>query len=283
MIPQPLHSIRTSFMLYLDNLWCSRGQAYQNYSGSLYNMPSPQDRSFDCFTSPFRQWVADSSVSGANICSGVWDQTSTFIPTGTGVIPDYNNGRILTNKGLVTGSLTTTFAMKEINLFMSTESEQQIIFDGRLQKYPEFPNRAPTTGINANVRPYPCAYLIAKNYNAIPFQIGGGLNYKYTMRVILMADSDYLLEGATSLAQSQRDKFFIEFPPALLPFNQFGGLKSGVFNYAQMVSSMDSDPAKMVFIERVNVSLLDTPKLTSINENASIAIIDFDLCLPRFP
>lgn len=281
---QYLHSLKTSFMLYLDHQILDQGLAYQNYSGNLYKINEWQDQQWDVYASPFRQWVSDASISGANIPYGITDASGNFIPGGglSGVIIDYNNGRVKVQKGLLTDpTISASFALKELNIYMTSENEQQVLFDERHKKYPAFPIQVPNTGINMKMRPYPSMYLIGKRFNATPFEFGGTKNFKYTFRVLSLCDSDYLLDGVISIFQASKDKYFALFPNNLLPIDRNGDLKSGQFNYANVSHDLEQDGANLIYIERCDISTLAIEQEQRLNESLKVAVMDFDVSIPR--
>ena len=60
----------SSMMLTIDHVICGTGEGYTNYSGSFY----PTQKKFNQYhqlSLPYKQIIADTSVSGANILQGV--------------------------------------------------------------------------------------------------------------------------------------------------------------------------------------------------------------------
>ena len=65
MKPQYQHELMTSFMLWFDHELLQKGEAYSNQTGVLYydndsRLPSP----YKAYSSPYKQWVNDSSITG---------------------------------------------------------------------------------------------------------------------------------------------------------------------------------------------------------------------------
>ena len=66
------HKITNSFMLWFDNFLLSKGEAFSNKTGTFYNADDPFiDSSFEAFSSPYKQFVNDSSIDGAIVKTGI--------------------------------------------------------------------------------------------------------------------------------------------------------------------------------------------------------------------
>ncbi len=127
-----LNNLMSSFYLWLDHKILNDGEAFINYSGSLYEDYDPNyDGISSIYSSPFRQWVYDSSIIGANIPSGVTLNNNTFLPRGTsGLSLDFNKGRVIFDSNLVANkNLSANFAFKEFNLYYTNEKDEQLLFE----------------------------------------------------------------------------------------------------------------------------------------------------------
>ena len=72
MNPTYLTSLMPSFYLWLDHEILQRGNAFTVFSGQMYSGMDYNYSNMVTYTSPFRQWVSDSSVTNAVIPSGVY-------------------------------------------------------------------------------------------------------------------------------------------------------------------------------------------------------------------
>ena len=62
----------SSLLLYIDNKILTKGEAYTNItSGSVYPI-SNQYNGIHTYATPFKQLVSDTSIVGANVLSGVF-------------------------------------------------------------------------------------------------------------------------------------------------------------------------------------------------------------------
>ena len=72
MKPQYQHKVMTSFLLWFDNFLLTKGEAFSNKTGSFhYVSDSRLPSSYRAFSSPYKQFVNDSSIPGAIVKSGI--------------------------------------------------------------------------------------------------------------------------------------------------------------------------------------------------------------------
>ena len=71
MKPQFDNEVMSSFYLWFDHTLTNVGEAYTNY-GSLFYPVNNMYQAYSTYGSPFRQFVADASITGATILSGVY-------------------------------------------------------------------------------------------------------------------------------------------------------------------------------------------------------------------
>ena len=160
MKPQFQHTLVTSFYLWFDNHLQKRGEAYKNKTGVFYNMSDDRlDDTYNVYSSPYKQFVVDSGLNtsvvdsqgtaGATVIdriSGTREAgTTTFeITRGTsGLKIDYENGRVfftgdaagnLPGNGL---SISGGFAVKDFNLYMTNQTEEDLVEKLRKDDYGE--------------------------------------------------------------------------------------------------------------------------------------------------
>ena len=121
MKPSYMTNLMSSFYLWLDHELASVGQGFQVTSGRLYPVQDSNYGGYNVYSSPFRQWITDSSVSGAVVPSGVYFN-GTFIPKGSGVTINYNKGEVLLNTGLGRpNTITAQYAKKDFNIYYTDD------------------------------------------------------------------------------------------------------------------------------------------------------------------
>ena len=113
----------SSFLLYLDNRILTKGEAYTNVSGtSLYSV-SNHYNTIHTYAAPYKQLVADTSIPGATIASGVI-QDGVFYETGSAA--DLHSINHYEGQWYFTGTkssdvLTANYSIKDFNVYLSNQ------------------------------------------------------------------------------------------------------------------------------------------------------------------
>ena len=69
---QFVHTLTNSFMLWFDHFLLEKGEAFSNQTGTFYHTPDNfLDDSYVPFSSPYKQFVTDSSITGATLPTGI--------------------------------------------------------------------------------------------------------------------------------------------------------------------------------------------------------------------
>jgi hypothetical protein len=123
MIEQFQHKAVTSFMLWFDNFLLKKGQAFSNKTAVFthYNDDRLDDR-YKAFGSPYKQWVNDSSIVGADIPSGVYINNQ-FSGRGSNLMLDFQNGRALISGVSSSATISGSFALKDFNIYFTNDDE----------------------------------------------------------------------------------------------------------------------------------------------------------------
>jgi len=277
-----LNNLTSSFYLWLDHEILSKGQAFINYTGKLYSTYDPVYESVSStYSSPFKQWVYDSSVNGAIVPSGIYSNT-TFIPRNTsGLSLDYNNGRVIFNNNIITNNnLTAAYSLKEFNLYFTDEREDKLLFENAYTVRPKFTQI--TGGLSYQEIPYPCIFIKNRSNENIPFAFGGQDKTESMIRCIVLAKDAFSLDSVISILNDSARKVFPLLNPADLPFNYLGDFKTGTnFNYVNLCNVQPA--SNYTYIDRVTVSKLDENTNMYVNKKVMIAIVDFELYNVRYP
>lgn len=267
----------SSFYLWLDHKILNDGEAFINHSGNLYEEYDPNyDGISSIYSSPFRQWVYDSSVIGANIPSGVTLNNNTFLPRGTsGLSLDFNKGRVIFDSNLVVNkNLSANFAFKEFNLYYTNEKDEQLLFEN---SYPITSTiQGITGGLGYQDLPFPCVFIKNRITENSPFSFGGLDNTETSIRCVVLATNSFSLDSLLSIAADSFTNVFPVLNNTELPFNYLGDLKlSTPFDYKNICNSYANN--SLAFIKNVTVSKLDEIKNSKTNKKSIGALIDFDI------
>ena len=280
MIEQFQHKTTNSFMLWFDNYLLKKGQAYSNKSGIFYYYADDRlDDRFKAFGSPYKQWVNDSSISGATIPSGVYISGS-FHPRNSGLLLDFTNGRALISGTASTSSVSGSFAVKDFNIYFTNDSEEDLIVD---KKY--MPNSTVFSAIESYAQPYdnvvPAIFLSSLSINNSPFSFGGEDTTKVQMKAVVIAENSYQLDGALSIFADSLNEVFPTIPFSGNPTTEYGDVKNGLYSYDSLKNQYNTQP--LFFIEDVVTSKLSDKARKSLENDLFIGFIDFEIHQQRFP
>ena len=125
------HKVTTSFFLWFDNFLLKKGEAYSNKTGQLYYYSDPRlDSDYVAYGSPYKQWVTDSSITGATIPTGVHFGTDTS-GRSDGIAFDFDNGRVLVEDSITGSTITGEFAVKDFSIYLTNDTEDDLIVENK--------------------------------------------------------------------------------------------------------------------------------------------------------
>lgn len=237
MIPNFDQLIIPSFVLYVDNFLSVEGQAFTVTGGGLYPTIDPvKSPQFNIYSAPFRPWIADSSVSGAYIPSGIYNG-NTFLSRTSGLNIDFQNGRIITS-GISAPQLTGSYSVKDYSILYTSDTEEEILFNNKYSFVPKYNFNQPQAGITGNEITLPAIFVKYEEGENLSVELGEGLiNTNSTFRCIVLADNEAILDNILGRIRDKTRKNFAIFRQSDLPYDYFGDLKNGNYNYINLVNN----------------------------------------------
>jgi len=281
MKPQYQHELMTSFFLWFDHELLQKGESYSNKTGTLYaQSDSRLPNSYISLQSNYKQWVNDSSITGA---------INPIIPTdfeGSGrandIVFDFDNGRLIETGSVLSAgdTLTGTFAVKDFNVYLSNESEEDLIIENKFKLNSRY--GIPTM---SGVEPYdqvtPAIFLNVEYMRNEGYSFGGEDKTSNSIKAVVLADNEYQLDGALSIFADTARKSFAKIPFSDHPATEYGDIKGGSFNYTNLNNTyFESNP---YFIEDVTVSKFSQRAQSSVPGDIKVGFIDFDVSTVRYP
>ena len=113
------------------------------------------------------------------------------------------------------------------------------------------------------------------------FAFGGEDLTKNIIKAVVIADSEYQLDGALSIFADTARKTFSKIPFSGHPSTEYGDIKGGTYNYLTLSDSYSSEIP--YFIEDVTVSKFSERAQSKLPGNLKVGFIDFDVSTNRFP
>jgi hypothetical protein len=263
-----------SFMAYLDHSLIKNAQAYINHSGYFYPSNTIYNGKYT-YASPFSQFIADTSLSGPVIMSGIW-LSGTFTTTGTngfyGI--DYQQGRTYFSTQVVGNTAVSgQYAIKDFNICLTSDSDEQILFENKVNLRPKL-SIAPTGLLNNEIT-YPVIFLKKESSEDKPFAFGGTKESHLTIKAIVMADSQFKIDAIEGFCRDLTHTHVPILNREEMPYNNFGGLKSGSYHYDNLVNGKIL-AGSGAFIKNVYCNKLNR-SIENINDDAYLALIYFEL------
>jgi len=285
MIPQFDNIIMTSMLFWLDRTVITRGQAFTNYQSVFYPL-SNMYYGYYTYGAPFKQMVIDESISGANIISGVYIN-GTFTQVGQNYLSGINasQGQLYFSQPIAGAptSISGNYAVKDFNLYLTSETEEDLLFETQFQLKPQTYQNP--TGLASNAETYPVIYLKYQGGSNEPLAFGGMDTTYINVRAIVLSDNIFKLDAVISIFRDTSRQFVPLIYDNEMPFNMLGSCTGHCFNYQELVANKQVD-YQYLYINDVSVSKTDSRLSNSynkLNPNLFTAFIDFELAQNRQP
>lgn len=280
MIPQYIHTLSSSFALWADHVLLKRGLAYVNKTGEFIHYNDDKlPNGWRAWGSPDKQWVTDSSVTGATVPSGVF-VNSNFLGRSNGLILDYENGRILTSGISPSATITGSYSAKEINVYSSNQDEESLV----VEKTQEQSDQKIGTSINTRYLPpysqkIPAVFVNVQTQENKPFALGGMDKTINKINLVVMTQTPYQLDGVLGLFADTADEIFKEIPFESAPLTEYGDLKSPPYNY----ETLAANSSEYYSIDEVKSSKATDSLRRSLGTQLYIGFVDMEISKPRYP
>lgn len=273
------HKILQSFYSWVDYKLTKDLEAYQEKETQLYYNEDYRIP-FESFSSPYKQWVVDSS-SNAYIPTGIV-VNGTGVPFSNDTFIDWNNGRLITSEFGENDSIVCKYSTKEINVYITNDNEEDILFQNKYQLNP-VNNINPETGIPPYELCLPACFILNTINTSVPYSFGSSDFQKktFTYRTIIMTDNTYHLDGFLSEFENQNNKSIKVISLSDSQFNQYGALKNKYisgYNY----ENLNSDDKELLYIESIKGSKISIGS-TQMPNKMKTAFVDFKLVYMRKP
>jgi hypothetical protein len=268
----------SSLMLYIDHKLCRRGEAFTNYS-SFFHETSQNYNNFFNYSAPFKQLVVDESLSGAEAIKGVYLNSGGwhFLTPGVSGLHSINHSQgIVHFTTHITGQqrISGDYAIKDFNIYLTNLSEQEILFETKYHTRPKV--HETLTGLAPDTQTYPAIFVKSHGSRNEPWSFGGHDKTIIDARLIVLADSAFLLDASCSILRD----CVKEIVPTIsenLPFNAFGAYTGQSYNYTGLATGTG------VFIESASVSKNVGAGYNDLNPDIHAAFVDFELIETRKP
>ncbi len=267
---------------WLDNYILQKGQAYINNTSRLYyQSDSRLGTGYVTYAAPFKSFVWDSGVSGAQIINSVSGSIGTM-SRGTGMKVDFVNGRVIMDASVgKTAIISGSYAFKELNVYFTNQTQEQMVFSDKYYLNSRFGNELPTGAPPNNWDPRlkaynmvtPCIFVTIAHTENEPFAFGGTYCTKAAVTLNVLAENSSQLEGVLSLLADAKDVIFPQIETSQWPLNAYGDYKSG-YNY-QTILQNNCAGNNQYWITDVRTSKVSD--YAKIDESIMLGVIDLSI------
>ena len=261
--------IISSFLLFVDHTIQKYGLAYTNYSGLLYPVSSDITGRY-AYVTPFKPICNDTSISGAQILSGLY-VNGTYTPLGSGGLSEINHykGVAYFNTPLSAATVVSgNYAIKDFNVVLSDQTDWQLLLKTTQNK----DNSAPQTltGLPLNTQSSPIIYVTIRGQENKPWAFYKTDESRVELRCVILSENQFQNVGICSILKNT----FESHMPLLttLPFNQMGATTGLVYNYD--TNTRDSRYYPWIAQARAS-NVLQKGDYADVNRNMSL--VDFTL------
>jgi hypothetical protein len=266
------------------------GEDVKAYVGDLdnefkYVEYSDLPSGFIGYQGQYRQLVAEHSIENPN--SGIFindDFVTGDNNINGGVFIDYNDGRIILPENSGENlSITAKSAVKEVNLYISNDSETNIILQSDFlevgQTTPYFYNKSEK--LDEKTYFLPACFMSLVSSSNDPLCFGGGENTRFAIRVMAMSRDNFVIDGISSKCRDvARSKDIAIIPYEDFPYGFSHSVKNFPYNYDEIKAPFEDQIG--IHIHDVTVSKVFSEKTRELmNRDVSISMIDFELSIHR--
>ena len=251
--------------------------------------------------------VSNMGLEGPIVMDRISGQTDAGdpieIPRNTsGLRIDYENGRVFftgnptagadygklpgTEEGYNNLSFSGRFAVKDFNLYVTNQTEEDLITD-KFKTNDRFGNLE-TSGIAPYDQVLPAVFITSESIKNQPFAFGGLDITKTNVKAVVMTSDLYCLDCVLSLAADSQKRSFAQVDFSDFPTTELGDIKTAGYGNAYPTgynySKIEADNTDTLFhIEEVTVSKLSDRVQKKVSPNIFVGFIDFELHKYRSP
>lgn len=259
----------SSFLLFLDHRIQNEALAFSNYSGLLYPINSSIQGLYS-YATPFKQLCNDTSISGANIMSGVY-LNNNFVAIGQSGLYAINHdqGAAYFTSQLPQGTVISgRYSIKDFNVVLTDQIEYKLLFETKYVTNSKF-NQV-LSGLPLDTKTSPAIFLKVKSSENKPFAFSRIDDNSLKIRAVIIADNEFQkITVGNVLKNLNYSQFNIV---NYTPFDYLGNFTGINYNYGNL--SFDSTYTCTVMESRIiDIPLSTITDFQSINRNMAMADI----------
>ena len=276
--------VLSNFFLWFDHTLLKKGEAFTNYGSNFYPINNLYQGRYS-YGSPFKQFVSDASIPGANIINQIFIN-GTATNRGNGNFEAFNFGMgqaYFTSQVSASTTLNGNYSVKDFNVYLTNDIEEKLLFETQFSLSPKTTQNP--VGLPPESLTYPAVFLKNNGGHNEPFAFGGMDKTLFNIRAIVLADSQFSLDAVSSIFRDTNKTFVPLLKEDNMPFNSLGDFKDGViYNFDTLTAGLPE--TDRIFIDNVYTTKIGGLSFTqkdNLNPNVFSLIIDFELEHLRHP
>lgn len=259
----------TSLLLMVDHEVQKQGQAFANRSGLFYKDKDGMSGIYT-YTCSYKQLCNDTSISGANVMSGVY-LNGVYAPVGTSGLLSINHydGSVNFNQLLPANTrISGNFAVKDYSVYLSDQPDYSVVMDSKFKSNPKYAQQA--TGVAVDTKTMPAIILCPKEQEARPLAFAGIDDNFLRVRAIVVSENAFQRLAVCNIMKNFRLRNLPIFTN--IPLDYLGNMTGANYNYDNLTFETVSFP----FITAVKVTQI--PNQGSFTDvTKQFAMVDFDI------
>lgn len=285
---QFIHKVTQSMLMWLEHQVCDDGEAYTNVNSQFYASKNKYNNYYT-YTSPYDQFVSDAAVTGSpmpELLTGIYVSGNyTNVGQGGFTAVDFYNGHLYFDHEISnpTVNLTGTFAVKEVNVELPIDPDEELLFSTRYKPKMEIARNY--NGQKPEETAFPVMFLKYVGGHNEPYALGGMDATLYKFKALVFAESMWQLEAIGSIFRDKQKTYVPILETADNPFNWLGYYKGATYNYDSLTASKVNASDKM-FIDRVYINNYDgftIKQRKDMPKGSQLGTIDFEVLIHRYP
>lgn len=194
-----------SFLLFLDHEVQKHGSGFINHTGRFFPVTSDIQGRY-AYACPFKPLCSDTSITGANVMSGVY-VGNNFLTVGVSGLQsiDHANGAVYftgTQPALVTGR----FAIKEFGVHLTNLPETKLLYSTKYLSNARY-NQV-LSGLSLDTKLSPSLFVKVKETENLGFALGRVDDNNLKVRVIVVADNEFQRMGVCNILKNLNMRSF---------------------------------------------------------------------------
>jgi hypothetical protein len=276
MKPQFQHKVATSYLLWFENYFLKKSEAYSVKTGSFsYYDDDRLPPGFNAFGSQYKQMVYDNSLPNVVVPNGYYVNSAFIEAEQDKNIIDFENGRFISDEVSNSATVTGSFTVKDINLYYTNDTEENIVLNVQ-----ESINQGVANKHEFYV-PYqqklPAIYLSNEYMYNRPFAFGGFNKTVTRAKAIAITNNSYELDSIISIFADSYNEVFSLLEYDDHPLNEYGGLKNNTYSYVDLNKNKE-----LIYVDNVYTAKLSDKVKQNLLKDLYIGFIDFDLSIHRY-